>query len=123
MLVRPLAVLRRSLMSRNGIARVVASWAADAGGLGRPRARVGLESQDVLVSALDEEPLRGSSTTFSSSELPPPHPASTTTATRTPTPGRTMAGLYPRRVAPTLRQAAAASAPTTAMADRTTQPA
>jgi glycosyltransferase involved in cell wall biosynthesis len=34
-LVRPLAVLRRSLMSRNGIARVVASWAADAGGLGR----------------------------------------------------------------------------------------
>jgi glycosyltransferase involved in cell wall biosynthesis len=34
-IVRPLAVLRRSLMSRNGVARVVASWAADAGGLGR----------------------------------------------------------------------------------------
>jgi glycosyltransferase involved in cell wall biosynthesis len=34
-LVRPLAVLRRSLMSPNGIGRVVASWAADAGGLGR----------------------------------------------------------------------------------------
>jgi glycosyltransferase involved in cell wall biosynthesis len=34
-LVRPLAVLRRSLMSRNGLARVAASWAADAGGLGR----------------------------------------------------------------------------------------
>jgi len=33
--VRPLAVLRRSLMSPNGIGRVVASWAADAGGLGR----------------------------------------------------------------------------------------
>ena len=34
-LVRPLAVLRRSLMSPNGVGRVVASWAADAGGLGR----------------------------------------------------------------------------------------
>lgn len=34
-LVRPLAVLRRSLMSAGGLSRVVASWAADAGGLGR----------------------------------------------------------------------------------------
>jgi glycosyltransferase involved in cell wall biosynthesis len=34
-LVRPLAVLRRSVMSPNGVGRVVASWAADAGGLGR----------------------------------------------------------------------------------------
>jgi hypothetical protein len=34
-LVRPLAALRRSLLSPNGIERVVASWAADAGGLGR----------------------------------------------------------------------------------------
>ncbi len=34
-LVRPLAVLRRSLMSPTGIGRVAASWAADAGGLGR----------------------------------------------------------------------------------------
>lgn len=34
-LVRPLAVLRRSLMSPAGIGRVAASWAADAGGLGR----------------------------------------------------------------------------------------
>jgi glycosyltransferase involved in cell wall biosynthesis len=34
-LVRPLAVLRRSLMSPNGVGRVVAAWAADAGGLGR----------------------------------------------------------------------------------------
>jgi glycosyltransferase involved in cell wall biosynthesis len=34
-LVRPLAVLRRSLMSPAGISRVAASWAADAGGLGR----------------------------------------------------------------------------------------
>lgn len=34
-LVRPLAVMRRSLMSPNGLGRVVASWAADAGGLGR----------------------------------------------------------------------------------------
>jgi glycosyltransferase involved in cell wall biosynthesis len=33
--VRPLAVLRRSLMSPRGISRVAASWAADAGGLGR----------------------------------------------------------------------------------------
>jgi glycosyltransferase involved in cell wall biosynthesis len=33
--VRPLAVLRRSVMSPNGLGRVVASWAADAGGLGR----------------------------------------------------------------------------------------
>lgn len=35
MLVRPLAVLRRSVMSPTGIGRVAASWAADAGGLGR----------------------------------------------------------------------------------------
>ncbi|HEU4979477.1 MAG TPA: glycosyltransferase [Solirubrobacteraceae bacterium] len=34
-LVRPLAVLRRSLMSPPGISRVGAAWAADAGGLGR----------------------------------------------------------------------------------------
>jgi glycosyltransferase involved in cell wall biosynthesis len=34
-LVRPLAVLRRSLMSPAGIGRVAAAWAADAGGLGR----------------------------------------------------------------------------------------
>lgn len=34
-LVRPLAVLRRSLMSPAGVGRVAASWAADAGGLGR----------------------------------------------------------------------------------------
>ncbi len=34
-LVRPLAVLRRSLMSPSGISRVAAAWAADAGGLGR----------------------------------------------------------------------------------------
>lgn len=34
-LVRPLAVLRRSLMSARGLGRVAASWAADAGGLGR----------------------------------------------------------------------------------------
>jgi glycosyltransferase involved in cell wall biosynthesis len=34
-LVRPLAVLRRSVMSPRGISRVAASWAADAGGLGR----------------------------------------------------------------------------------------
>jgi glycosyltransferase involved in cell wall biosynthesis len=34
-LVRPLAVLRRSVMSPNGVRRVVAAWAADAGGLGR----------------------------------------------------------------------------------------
>jgi hypothetical protein len=46
-LVRPLAVLRRSLMSPNGVGRVVAAWAADAGGLGRlasdpaQRARLG----------------------------------------------------------------------------------
>ncbi len=33
--VRPLAVLRRSLMSPRGISRVAAAWAADAGGLGR----------------------------------------------------------------------------------------
>ena len=33
--VRPLAVLRRSLMSPRGVSRVAASWAADAGGLGR----------------------------------------------------------------------------------------
>lgn len=34
-LVRPLAVLRRSLMSPRGVTRVGAAWAADAGGLGR----------------------------------------------------------------------------------------
>jgi glycosyltransferase involved in cell wall biosynthesis len=34
-LVRPLAVLRRSLMSPGGVSRVAAAWAADAGGLGR----------------------------------------------------------------------------------------
>ncbi len=34
-LVRPLAVMRRSLMSATGVRRVVAAWAADAGGLGR----------------------------------------------------------------------------------------
>lgn len=34
-LVRPLAVLRRALMSPRGISRVGAAWAADAGGLGR----------------------------------------------------------------------------------------
>lgn len=34
-LVRPLAVLRRSIMSPRGITRVGAAWAADAGGLGR----------------------------------------------------------------------------------------
>ena len=33
--VRPLAVLRRSLMSPRGVSRVAAAWAADAGGLGR----------------------------------------------------------------------------------------
>ena len=33
--VRPLAVLRRSLMSPAGMGRVAAAWAADAGGLGR----------------------------------------------------------------------------------------
>ncbi len=35
MLVRPLAVLRRALMSPSGMSRVGAAWAADAGGLGR----------------------------------------------------------------------------------------
>lgn len=34
-LVRPLAVLRRALMSPRGLTRVGAAWAADAGGLGR----------------------------------------------------------------------------------------
>jgi glycosyltransferase involved in cell wall biosynthesis len=34
-LVRPLAVLRRALMSPRGVTRVGAAWAADAGGLGR----------------------------------------------------------------------------------------
>jgi glycosyltransferase involved in cell wall biosynthesis len=34
-LVRPLAVLRRALMSPRGLSRVGAAWAADAGGLGR----------------------------------------------------------------------------------------
>jgi glycosyltransferase involved in cell wall biosynthesis len=34
-LIRPLAVLRRSVMSPRGVRRVAAAWAADAGGLGR----------------------------------------------------------------------------------------
>jgi glycosyltransferase involved in cell wall biosynthesis len=34
-LIRPLAVLRRSLMSAGGLSRIGAAWAADAGGLGR----------------------------------------------------------------------------------------
>jgi glycosyltransferase involved in cell wall biosynthesis len=34
-LLRPLAVLRRSVMSPRGVRRVAAAWAADAGGLGR----------------------------------------------------------------------------------------
>lgn len=34
-LVRPLAVLRRSVMSPGGVTRVAAAWAADAGGLAR----------------------------------------------------------------------------------------
>jgi glycosyltransferase involved in cell wall biosynthesis len=34
-LVRPLAVVRRELLSGAGLARVAAAWAADAGGLGR----------------------------------------------------------------------------------------
>ena len=34
-LVRPLAVMRRSVMSPRGVRRVAAAWAADAGGLGR----------------------------------------------------------------------------------------
>jgi glycosyltransferase involved in cell wall biosynthesis len=34
-LVRPLAVMRRSVMSPRGVSRVGAAWAADAGGLGR----------------------------------------------------------------------------------------
>ncbi len=34
-LVRPLAVLRRSLMTPAGVGRIAAAWAADAGGLGR----------------------------------------------------------------------------------------
>src|SRR5205085_8442948 len=33
--IRPLAVLRRSLMSARGVSRVAAAWASDAGGLGR----------------------------------------------------------------------------------------
>ena len=33
--IRPLAVLRRALMSPRGLGRVSAAWAADAGGLGR----------------------------------------------------------------------------------------
>jgi glycosyltransferase involved in cell wall biosynthesis len=40
--VRSLAVLRRSLMSPRGISRVAASWAADAGGLGRVARRRGV---------------------------------------------------------------------------------
>jgi glycosyltransferase involved in cell wall biosynthesis len=34
-LIRPLAVLRRALMSPRGLSRVGAAWASDAGGLGR----------------------------------------------------------------------------------------
>jgi glycosyltransferase involved in cell wall biosynthesis len=33
--VRPLAVMRRALMSPRGVSRVAAAWAADAGGLGK----------------------------------------------------------------------------------------
>jgi glycosyltransferase involved in cell wall biosynthesis len=40
--VRPLAVLRRSLMSPRGVSRVAASWAADAGGLGRMARKHGI---------------------------------------------------------------------------------
>jgi glycosyltransferase involved in cell wall biosynthesis len=40
--VRPLAVLRRSLMSPRGISRVAAAWATDAGGLGRMARRGGV---------------------------------------------------------------------------------
>jgi glycosyltransferase involved in cell wall biosynthesis len=40
--VRPLAVLRRSLMSPRGVSRVAASWAADAGGLGRMARKRGI---------------------------------------------------------------------------------
>jgi glycosyltransferase involved in cell wall biosynthesis len=40
--VRPLAVLRRSLMSPRGVSRVAASCAADAGGLGRMARRRGI---------------------------------------------------------------------------------
>jgi len=42
-LVRPLAVLRRSVMSPLGVRRVVAAWAADAGGLGRLARSRGVE--------------------------------------------------------------------------------
>ena len=42
-MVRPLAVLRRSVMSPRGVSRVAASWAADAGGLGRVARRRGVE--------------------------------------------------------------------------------
>jgi glycosyltransferase involved in cell wall biosynthesis len=42
-LVRPLAVLRRSLMSPHGLGRVAAAWAADAGGLGRLARRRGVD--------------------------------------------------------------------------------
>jgi glycosyltransferase involved in cell wall biosynthesis len=41
--VRPLAVLRRSLMSPRGISRVAAAWATDAGGLGRMARKRGVD--------------------------------------------------------------------------------
>lgn len=41
-LVRPLAILRRSVMSPRGVRRVAAAWAADAGGLGRLARRRGV---------------------------------------------------------------------------------
>ncbi len=41
-LVRPLAVLRRGLMSPDGLRRVAAAWASDAGGLGRLARRGGV---------------------------------------------------------------------------------
>ena len=40
--VRPLAVLRRSLMSPRGVSRVAAAWATDAGGLGRMARKRGI---------------------------------------------------------------------------------
>ena len=40
--VRPLAVLRRSLMSPSGVSRVAAAWATDAGGLGRMARKRGI---------------------------------------------------------------------------------
>jgi len=40
--VRPLAVVRRSLVSPRGMSRIAAAWAADAGGLGRLARRRGV---------------------------------------------------------------------------------